>query len=73
MEENKDFHFYAANAIEWMTTREGRNLPQLITKMKKRKLKYILIYVPLPANAQYQIKDYFPVVEGTVFLGEYDR
>jgi len=66
-----NFHFYAANLGTWVTTTPQRDLPALIRMMEKDGLPYVLMYLPVPHDAYYQIKFFKPDVEGAVYLGTY--
>ena len=71
MTDNK--HFYASSAFTWITTTAERNLQQLIKHMDKEGYTYNLFLVPLPHTATYEIKHYQPQVEGTVWLGTFEK
>ena len=68
-----EFHFYASNVFEWVTTNETRDLPALIKMMDKADVPYSLFYVPVPHTANYEIRVYQPQVEGTIWLGAYKK
>jgi hypothetical protein len=72
-EADTDFHFYAANLGRWVTTTPQRDLPALIRMMERDELPYILLYLPVPYDADYTIKFFKPQVEGAVFLGSYGK
>ena len=73
---DQDFHFYASNALEWMT---GDDLESIVKKIRKSsktgrygELHFWVFYVPLNIKeAEYQINNYVPQVDGIIFLGEY--
>jgi hypothetical protein len=73
---DQDFHFYASNAMEWMT---GDDLESIVKKIRKSsktgrygELHFWVFYVPLNIKeAEYQINNYVPQVDGIIFLGEY--
>jgi hypothetical protein len=67
-EPTKDYHFFLSSVGEWRT---GRNLEELINKMKRDNLPFNVFYVPLPDDAEYKIDFYAPQVKGAVFLGHY--
>jgi len=46
-----NFHFYAANLGTWATTTPQRDLPALIRMMEKDELPYVLMYLPVPHDA----------------------
>ena len=72
----QDFHFYASNALEWMT---GDDIESVLKKIRKSsktgrygELHFWLYYVPIDIKiAEYQIDHYRPQVDGAIFLGEY--
>jgi len=64
------WHFFASSQFEWRT---DANLTKLLKGMNRDPYPYNLFYVPLPADAEYKIKHFAPVVEGTIFLGQYQR
>ena len=66
------YHFYASSVADWVTTNETRDLRELLKVMDKFGYPYNLFLVPLPHNANYKIKMYQPVVEGTQWLGFYE-
>ena len=70
--DEKAFHFYASNFATWATTTEARDLQALIKLMEKEGFSYNLFYVPLPSDAVYKIERYAPVVEGIVWLGQFE-
>jgi len=72
---DQNFHFYASNAMEWITESD---LEVLLKKIRKSsnsniygKLHFWVFYVPVKSVAEYQINNYVPQVEGAIFLGEY--
>jgi nitrogen regulatory protein PII len=73
---DQDFHFYASNAMEWMT---GDDLESIVKKIRKSsktgrygELHFWVFYVPSNIKeAEYQINNYVPQVDGIIFLGEY--
>ena len=71
MTENK--HFYASSAFTWITTSPTRTLQQLIKHMDKEGYTYNLFLVPLPHTADYEINFYQPQVEGTQWLGTFEK
>jgi hypothetical protein len=68
--EVQPFHFYACNAGTW---RVDNDVVNLIKEMKTDKLGFTLNYVPLPIDANYEIRFYTPQVEGLVYLGYYGK
>lgn len=69
----KNYHFYAASAATWATTTPDRSLTQLITMMQEEGMTFNLYLVPLPYDADYEIKMYRPQVSGAEFLGAFYR
>jgi len=69
--ENK--HFYASSVYTWMTTNATRDLRQLLQLMDKEGETYNLYLVPLPYTEDYNIKMYQPQVEGTQWLGTFEK
>lgn len=68
----KDLHFYASSVAQWATTNEKRDLRQLIKLMDKDGYPYNLFLVPLPHDANYDIRRYQPQVEGAQWLGYFE-
>lgn len=69
---NKDQHFYASSVAQWATTTDERDLRQLLKLMDKDGYSYNLYLVPVPHDAQYDIKMFQPQVEGTQWLGFFE-
>ena len=65
---DKPFHFFLSSVGEWKT---GKNLDDLVAKMKRSGLSFNVFYVPGPEDAEYKISCYAPQVEGAVFIGYY--
>lgn len=61
-------HFFASSVANWRTS---INLDELIKTMKKDGYQFNLFYVPVPKDAEYDIKMYAPQVPGAVWLGAY--
>jgi len=61
-------HFFASSIANWRT---GTDLDDLIKTMKKDGYQFNLFYVPVPKDAEYDIKMYAPQVPGAVWLGAY--
>lgn len=59
-------HFFASSLGEWRTS---DNLPDLIAQMQRGGMDFNLYAVPGPKEAEYNISNYAPVVEGCIFLG----
>jgi len=66
-------HFFASSVWTWITTDETRDLRQLIKHMDKEGKPYNLYFVPVPHDADYEIKMFQPQVEGTQWLGYYEK
>ena len=66
-------HFFASSVWTWITTDETRDLRQLIKHMEKEGKPYNLFLVPVPHDADYEIKMFQPQVEGTQWLGYYEK
>lgn len=62
-------HFFASSAGTWMTTTPERSLSDLLKAMQAEGLTFNLFLVPLPYDADYEIKRYQPQVPGTQWLG----
>ena len=69
MKENQ--HFYASSVAQWATTNEERDLPALLDLMEKGGYTYNLFLVPVPHDAEYEIRMYQPQVAGTEWLGTF--
>ena len=54
-------HFYASSLGEW---RVDTDLSALIKKMERGGMNFVVVWVPLPIEAHYEIEYYRPVVEG---------
>lgn len=65
-------HFFASSAATWMTTTPKRSLSDLLSAMQAEGLTFNLFLVPLPHDADYEIKTYRPQVEGAQWLGFFD-
>jgi len=61
-------HFYASSMAQWETSED---VGELVAKMKKSPYPFVLLMVPLPMAADYQIEMYWPAVEGVVWLANY--
>ena len=66
-----DHHFCAISALQWATTNDARDLPDLLDLMNKDGYTYNLFRVPLPHTAEYGINLYQPQVPGTEWLGTF--
>lgn len=61
-------HFFASSAAEWCVSYDAASL---IAKMKRAGFQFNLWLVPGGTDAEYEIEDYKPLVEGRVWLGAY--
>jgi len=75
VDEERGFHFFVSTAAEWRT---GTDIEKLIVDVRKSTKKMgfsgltiMAFYVPVDEKAHYQISQYAPQVEGTIFLGQY--
>ena len=66
-------HFFAASVFTWAQTTPTRDLPALIRLMEQEGAGYNLFLVPLPHDAEYEINFFQPQVEGTQWLGFFDK
>jgi hypothetical protein len=66
-------HFFAASPFDWATTTEERDLPALIRLMERKGNGFNLFLVPVPHDTNYEINFYQPQVEGTQWLGYFDK
>jgi hypothetical protein len=66
-------HFFAASIYDWARTTPERDLRDLMKLMDKFGHGYNLFLVPLPYEDQYEINFFQPQVEGTKWLGFFDK
>ena len=66
-------HFFASSACTWITTTDKRDLRQLMKHIDKEGYAYNLFLVPVPHTHQYEIDMYQPQVEGTRWVGFFDK
>jgi hypothetical protein len=66
-----DNHFIAISYVRWRTTSETRDIRELITMMESEKYPYYLWFVPLSADAPYEINGFAPEVEGAQLCGRF--
>jgi hypothetical protein len=66
-------HFFAASFCTWITTTDKRDLRQLMKHMDKEGFGYNLYLVPCSHEIKYDIDVYQPQVEGTRWLGYFDK
>jgi hypothetical protein len=57
-------HLLFVNATTWCSTGREYSVADAAKIMEKEKLTYFVYYVPLPADAQYEIDFYRPMVKG---------
>lgn len=69
-ETNQGFHFFASSQFEWNA---DADLKSLLKRMDKVGYPYNIFYIPLPLQTAYKINNYNPVVDGAVFLGQYQK
>ena len=70
-EQPQEFHFFASSVATWVTTSDTRTLPEVIELMESEGYPYSLFMVPLPWDADYEIRHYAPQVDGTLIVGTY--
>jgi len=68
----KEFHFFASSFADWAATTEDRDLPGLIDLMNDLGYGFNLYMVPGGHDSQYEIRNFMPQVEGTIWLGKFD-
>ena len=66
-------HFFAASVMMWAQTTPECDLRELMKLMDKEGYGYNLFLVPLPYDSQYEINLFQPQVEGTKWLGFFDK
>jgi hypothetical protein len=62
---DRPHHFYASSYCTWKTS---YSLAEVIKFMEKEGNSYTVWYVPVPDEANYEIKRYAPQVEGAFVL-----
>lgn len=62
-------HFFATSIAEWRT---GVDREKLVRAMKAGGFPFTLIWVPLPADAHYEIDNFLPVVDGCAVISEFN-
>jgi hypothetical protein len=70
--DNTESHFFASSVATWVTTTPERNLKQVLDLMEKEGYPFNLFSVPLPYDADYEIKMYQPQAKGTQWLGFFE-
>ena len=69
----KSQHFFAASTFDWATTNDTRDLPALMRLMEKHGRGFNLYLVPVSHDTNYEINFYQPQVEGTQWLGFFEK
>lgn len=65
---NPQGHIFIANAATWYCGGGTLSLADAFKLFEKDKMTYCVYYVPLPPDAEYDIKHFAPDVEGTMLL-----
>ena len=65
-------HFFAASVSMWASTTPERDLRELLRMMEEDGQGFNLFLVPLPHDANYDIRFFQPQVEGAQWLGYFD-
>jgi hypothetical protein len=65
----QQFHFYASSHYDW---RINTDIRKLIKEMDKLKNPYVLFYMPIPIETDYEIYFYVPRVKEKIYLGSSD-
>lgn len=61
-------HFYATSICQWKVS---ENMEELVSAMKKDGFIFVVFWVPLPVDAEYEINSFSPDVKGCVKIAEY--
>lgn len=61
-------HFFATSFASWHTSTD---LVALIKKFEQEAHPFLVFYVPLPEESNYEIQDFSPQVEGVIELAYY--
>lgn len=69
--ELQPFHFYGSSLCTWKTDADVKVVQRVLEREKE--YPYALWFVPLPADAEYAIENYAPVVPGRIYLGTYTK
>lgn len=64
--DKQQFHIMGTSVAEWKTSED---IHEVIRFMDKGGFTYSLFYIPLPFDAEYEIKFYVPQVDGAIYLG----
>lgn len=65
-------HFFASSVATWMVTSPDRSLQQLLKAMDAEGYPYNLFLVPGAHDADYEIRSYRPMVDGTQWAGFFE-
>jgi hypothetical protein len=65
---NPQGHLLFINATTWCFAGLNFTVAEAAKIMEQEKLTYFVWYIPLPADAQYEINYYMPQVEGALVL-----
>jgi hypothetical protein len=65
---NSQGHLLFVNATTWCITGLKLTVAEAAKIMEQEKLTYFVWYIPLTADAQYEINYYMPQVEGALVL-----
>lgn len=69
-EHPSDTHFFLSSFATWITTGPNRTLKQAMAALDREGYAYNVWAVPLPPNAEYEIKGWAPQVKGALFMAE---
>ena len=61
-------HFFLTSAAQWLTTGPDRTLAQAIRLMNKDGMPYTIWAIPAPPDADYDIEEYKPMIDGALFM-----
>jgi hypothetical protein len=61
-------HFFLTSVAQWLTTGPDRTLAQAVKAMDKDGYPYTIWAIPAPPDADYEIEEYRPKVEGALFM-----
>ena len=65
-------HFFASSVATWMITTPERDLRDVLKAMDREGFAYNLFVVPVPHDADYEIKMFTPQVEGAQWVGFFE-
>ena len=63
-------HYYASSVAEWHV---DNDLEKLIKFFKSEDFPFTISFVPLPIDADYEIRNYAPDVAGRVVIAKYRK